>query len=201
LRSVVVSTFPLPMKSMPIKKSRPGLPARSSKKTWVLRCLLAVASAVACFAYADGNENVAGLLCADLSPPAQATFVDFVNGDSHKEADGSLKVLGEVRQGGLCVRNVTLVGSFGVVMVNGESCSDDEQRFVEAVGVAIKASVAGRAVPNAIATFDIPNPRRRPGTLVIYRGEPSFQPSLSTAGSAGSSPLAFMCVRQDGGTQ
>lgn len=165
------------------------------KNVWLYLSVLGVFSVASDRVLA--NDDVAGFFCARLEASGQNEFVAFVNANGRSDGNGALNFQNDIRRGDMCLHNATILGSFGVVMGTGEVCSSNEAAFTRSVG-----SLPGfkEATPglNALAAFELANGTRNPGSLVFYRGEPSFQPP---AGVSASQKMSYTCVRQEGGTQ
>jgi hypothetical protein len=146
---------------------------------------------------ARAGPIASGLLCARLTDTDRAAFAEFVRSRGKPAGDGILKIAGPVRDQGLCVRNLTVMGAFGVVVATGQACADDGKKFVASLASVLRQTHKPGAQAGELARFEVANGVRPPGELVVYRGRPAPQPRPDTRAHS----LAYHCVRQDGGPQ
>lgn len=135
--------------------------------------------------------------CAPVSESQWASFVEEVNTKGKKVSDGVVKLPDDVRFDALCLRDVSVMGSFGIMGITGRSCSASEQEFVSATESVLGIKPQPHSEPHVLAWFPLPNEKREPGVLTIYRGEPSFLPKATGP----STTVSFSCMRAVGGPQ
>ncbi len=103
----------------------------------------------------------------------------------------------EMRFGGVCIQDVALAGSFGVLMVAGRFCEGTTDDVVSAVEALVKIPPQRKPALNVLASFPLPGHYREPGQLTIYRGEPAVLPQPNSTAKF----LSFSCSRAEGGAQ
>jgi hypothetical protein len=162
-----------------------------------LVCVPVWGAALLLHATAQASPVAAGLLCARLDGADRAAFADFVRSKGKPAGDGVVKIAGPVRDQGFCVRNVTVIGAFGVVVATGQACADDGEAFVASIGSVLRRAAAPGAQAGEMARFDVANGARPKGDLLVYRGRPAPQPRPDVRART----LAYHCVREDGGAQ
>jgi hypothetical protein len=132
-----------------------------------------------------------GLLCGKLEGEAQSAFISFLNSEGKESQDGVIKVQGPVSRDGVCVRDITVVGAFGVIVVTGESCARSGAEFVASVGKVLGQKGTPESAAATLAGFEIANGSRQSGKLMVYRGEPSPQPQPQVR----SAKVSYRCER------
>jgi hypothetical protein len=163
-----------------------------------IRILFLFASLFSCGSTFSFEISPSGFLCSFESDGEQGKFASYISANGSKKRDGSIHIPGPVNHHGLCIRDISIVGSFGVVMATGSSCKANADNFVLSLEKHLKLSGSkGRTAEEPIATFELPNEARQKGRLIVYRGEPSLEAKqIATARK-----VSYVCVRQAGGAQ
>jgi hypothetical protein len=125
-------------------------------------------------------------------------FVSYVEANGTQAGDGVMRIPGPIKHRGLCLRDVSIVGSFGVWMATGSSCEASAESFVSSLERHLKTDAKkGLSSKEPVAIFELPNGSLPKGHLVVHRGPPSFEAKHNATDKR----VSYMCARQVGGTQ
>ena len=161
----------------------------------------------ACSANASKFPSINGFLCLKQGQAAHEEFISYLS-SSPANQDGG-KILGPIFPSLQCLSDFSVLGSFGVLMATGTFCSSSQEEIIKWLKAnpelestnEIKDRVPLTSENNApfsgVAAFKIHNEKLPHGLLVVYKGEPSFEPKQNSL----SNKISFMCVRQASGPQ
>jgi len=175
---------------------------RHRNHPWTVHSLLACALAAACnMAAASPDQDKLRLLSCDMpSAAGRKAAVDWFNATAQTlERDAGHRIAGPVTLGKACLQNVSVAGSFGVVMVEGDICNSRLEDFTDALAAAgtalgdASAMDADARMPEAVLAM-----RSASRGYQITRGRMDLKTSKV---GPGATPYAFACMAAEGGPQ
>lgn len=165
-----------------------------------LACMACTLSAATLAADAALDANKLRLLSCDRSGAAGAARTEalaWLNASSETlPADAGQRLAGPVRLGNACLQNVTVAGSFGVIVIQGEICNADQDEFTDALaaaGTRLDKDVAGKEMPGTM--LGMADKERR---YMVTRGMIDIRSGSVVPTSM---PYAFTCTEAAGGAQ
>jgi hypothetical protein len=168
----------------------------------LMRRLLISLACMACTLPADAalDANKLRLLSCDRSGAAGAARTEalaWLNASSETlPGDAGQRLVGPVRLGGACLQNVTVAGSFGVIVIQGEICNADLDEFTDALaaaGTRLDKDVAGKKMPGTV--LGMADKERR---YMVTRGMIDMRSGSVVPTSMA---YAFTCTAAAGGAQ
>lgn len=146
------------------------------------------------------DANKLRLLSCDRSGAAGAArteAVAWLNASAAAlPADAGQRLAGPVRLGKACLQNVTVSGSFGVMVIQGEICNAGLDEFTDALaaaGTRLGTDMAGKKMPGTV--LGMADKARQ---YMVTRGMIDMR---SGSVVPTSTPYAFTCTAAAGGAQ
>jgi hypothetical protein len=141
------------------------------------------------------EEELEALTCSQVAgnPSEEWILWKSIESRARKTGDGQLALDGPVRSGALCIEQVTIVGSFGVLVVAAKVCSasiEPLRSFILSRNPELEP-VAAEA-PGILAEYKAPK-----RFLSFFSGPPSTEVNPDPE----SKELSFICAHETSGAQ
>lgn len=166
----------------------------------LLACVLAAGCGVATATPDDDKLRLLSCDTPNAERAARKAALDWFNVTAETLArDAGQRIAGPVTLGKACLRNVTVAGGFGAMMVHGDICNTRLEDFTEAL------AAAGTTLDEASATT---GPKALPGAVLgkmdmtrrylVTKGRVDLRTGKVEPGTT---PYAFTCTAVQGGPQ
>ncbi len=167
------------------------------RTSFTLATILLTAIQVAAVA-SDGNREGEGVMSVLIcNPPAnKAILFEWQKLElmATKNANGSLNIVGPVKHGDVCIRDIQVWAAFGVFSVTGALCSADAKPLLQLVHT-LKPKLtkpAEKLPPGIMASL-----RDETYGFLVFNGTPSVAPEPDPK----SQQTSFMCAIAAGDTR
>jgi hypothetical protein len=145
---------------------------------------------------AVSDEELGALTCGQSSAEKMraSSPLKRLEAQAKTTDDGAFSLPGPFAVGSVCIRNINVSGSFGVLFVSGEVCGADMEalkQFVLARNSDLKP-VEDAKIPGLLASYQTPK-----RSIVFFRGSPAFQPTPDPT----SSRISYFCTFAASGPQ